>query len=109
MQRKWRPSRVSQCMWHYAFVGAMSIQAFVGQKFPCERETSNSSDRYAASCPRMLKPLVLYLTIRCSNCLFRYTQRLIEALWGLVVYLLAEGISKEPSSSCVLVNEHVYK
>ena len=23
-----------------------------------ERETSNSSDRYAASCPRMLKPLV---------------------------------------------------
>ena len=25
---------------------------------PCKRETSNSSDRYAAYCPRMLKPLV---------------------------------------------------
>ena len=125
MQRKWRPSSVAQCMWHYAFVGAMSTQPFglqhlgctvhvalcirgcyvysaiwtaaLGQTFPIpyERETGNSSDRYAASCPRLLKPLVLYLTIRCSNCLFQYI-RLIEAIWGLVVCLLAEGISKIP-------------
>ena len=28
VQRKWRPSSAAQCMWHCAFMGAMSIQPF---------------------------------------------------------------------------------